>query len=89
MIEERLRTLVRHIGATRLAEATTIKERQRWQTVATNRKVKTRIEDLEELLRAFPQYELWLWKGDVDPAKGQVSPGYEEADSNLPNQNAG
>ena len=89
MIEERLRTLVRHIGATRLAEATTIKERQRWQTVATNRKVKTRIEDLEELLRAFPQYELWLWKGDVDPAKGQVSPGYEEANSNLPNQNAG
>jgi len=89
MIEERLRTLVRHIGATRLAEATTIKERQRWQTVATNRKVKTRIEDLEELLRAFPQYELWLWKGVVDPTKGQVSPGYEEADSNLPNQNAG
>jgi len=89
MIEERLRALVRHIGATRLAEATTIKERQRWQTVATNRKVKTRIEDLEELLRAFPQYELWLWKGDVDPTKGQVSPGYEEADSNLPNENAG
>lgn len=89
MIEERLRTLVRHIGATKLAEVTTIKERQRWQTVATNRKVKTRIEDLEELLKVFPQYELWLWRGEVDPAKGQVSPGYEEADSNLPNQNAG
>ena len=89
MIEERLRTLVRHLGATKLAEATSIKERQRWQTVATNRKVKARIEDMEELLRAFPQYELWLWKGEVDPARGQVSPGYEEADSNLPNQNAG
>ncbi|WAJ35876.1 DNA-binding protein [Pseudomonas sp. GOM7] len=89
MIEERLRTLVRYIGATKLAEATTIKERQRWQTVATNRKVKTRIEDLEELLKVFPQYELWLWRGEVDPAKGQVSPGYEEADSNLPDQSAG
>ena len=89
MIEERLRTLVRHLGATTLAEATEIKERQRWQTVATNRKVKARIEDMEELLKAFPQYELWLWKGEVDPARGQVSPGYEEADSNLPNQNAG
>lgn len=64
MIEERLRTLVRHIGATKLAEATTIKERQRWQTVATNRKVKTRIEDLEELLKVFPQYEPWLWRGE-------------------------
>ncbi|AYF90541.1 DNA-binding protein [Pseudomonas sp. MOB-449] len=79
MIEERLRTLVRHIGATRLADATSIKERQRWQTVATNRKVKARVEDLEELLRAFPQYELWLLKGEVDPAKGQVSPEYEGA----------
>ena len=89
MIEERLRTLVRYIGATKLAEATEIKERQRWQTVATNRKVKARIEDMEELLKAFPQYELWLWRGDVDPANGQVSPGYEQADSNLPSQNAG
>ncbi len=89
LFEGRLITLVRHIGATRLAETTTIKERQRWQTVATNRKVKTGIEDLEALLRAFLQYELWLWKGDVDPDKGQVSPGYEEANLNLPNQSAG
>lgn len=89
MIEERLRTLVRYLGATKLAETTAITERQRWQTVATNRKVKARIEDMEELLRAFPQYELWLWKGEVDPAQGQYSPGYEEAHSNLPNQNAG
>ncbi|BFN27474.1 hypothetical protein PSCT_03105 [Pseudomonas sp. SCT] len=89
MIEERLRTLVRHLGATKLAETTAITERQRWQTVATNRKVKARIEDMEELLKAFPQYELWLWKGEVDPTKGQISPGYEEAHSNLPSQNAG
>ncbi len=89
MIEERLRTLVRHIGATKLAESTAIKERQRWQTVATNRKVKTRIEDMEELLKAFPQYELWLWKGEVDPSKGQISPGYEEAHSKLPSPSAG
>tara|TARA_Y100001951_G_scaffold105223_1_gene120822 strand:- start:1118 stop:1387 length:270 start_codon:yes stop_codon:yes gene_type:complete len=89
MIEERLRTLVRHIGASRLAQVTTIKNRRRWQTVATEMKVKTRIEDLEELLKAFPQYELWLWKGEVDPSRGQVSPGYEDADSNLHDQSAG
>ncbi|ARH19280.1 TPA: DNA-binding protein [Pseudomonas aeruginosa] len=77
MIEERLRTLVRYIGATKLAEVTTIKERQRWQTVATNRKVKARIEDLEELLRAFPQYELWLLKGVTDPSNGQLAPSDE------------
>ena len=89
MIEERVRTLVRFIGATKLAESTAITERQRWQTVATNRKVKARIEDLEELLKAFPQYELWLLKGEVDPARGQVAPGYEEADSKLATPSAG
>lgn len=88
MIEDRLRTLVRHLGAARLASATDI-ERRRWQTVATNMEVKARIEDMEELLKAFPQYELWLWKGEVDPARGQVSPSYEDAHSKLPNQNAG
>jgi hypothetical protein len=85
MIEERLRTLVRHLGPSKLAQVTTITNRRRWQTVATEMKVKTRIEDLEELLKAFPQYELWLWKGEVDPARGQVSPGCEEVDSNLSN----
>lgn len=89
MIEERVRTLVRYIGATKLAETTAITERQRWQTVATNRKVKARIEDLEELLRVFPQYELWLLKGDIDPARGQIAPGYEEADAKLATPSAG
>lgn len=88
MREERLRALVRHLGATRLASVTNL-ERRRWQTVATNLEVKARIEDMDELLKAFPEYELWLWKGEVDPAKGQISPDYEEAHSNLPNQNAG
>ncbi len=88
MIEERLRALVRHLGAAKLASVTPI-ERRRWQTVATNHEVKARIEDMEELLKAFPQYDLWLWKGEVDPARGQLSPAYEEANSNLPTPNAG
>ncbi|KRW59946.1 DNA-binding protein [Pseudomonas sp. TTU2014-080ASC] len=74
MIEERLRTLVRHIGAARLAEMTAIKNRRRWQTVATDLKVKARVEDLEEVLRVFPEYELWILKGEVDDQKGQISP---------------
>ncbi|MED5608367.1 DNA-binding protein [Pseudomonas sp. JH-2] len=88
MIEDRLRTLVRYLGATKLANATSI-ERRRWQTVATNHEVKARIEDMEELLKAFPQYELWLWKGEVDPANGQTAPGYEEADAKLAKPSAG
>lgn len=88
MIEARLRTLVRYLGATKLAAATRI-DRRRWQTVATNQDVKARIEDMEEVLKAFPQYELWLWKGDVDPVRGQIAPGYEEADAKLATPSAG
>ena len=76
-------------GHARVAPASAIKNRRRWKTVATVLKVKTRIGDMEELLKAFPQYGLGLWKGEVDPAKGQLAPGYEEAHSNLPNQSAG
>lgn len=81
MIEERLRSLVRYIGATKLASVTTI-ERRRWQTVATNKEVKARVEDMEALLKAFPQYELWLWKGEVDPDNGQVAPSHEASQAN-------
>lgn len=84
MKTERLRALVRYIGATKLAAVTGIHDRRRWQTVATNMDVKPRVEDLEELAKAFPQYDLWLWKGEIDPANGQISPGYNEALSNLP-----
>lgn len=80
--------MVRHIGPAKLAKVTPIDSR-RWQTVATNKDVKPRLEDLDELLKAFPQYDLWLWKGEVDPARGQVAPGYEEADRNLPSQSVG
>ncbi|MCG8909300.1 hypothetical protein [Pseudomonas sp. DP-17] len=74
MIEERLRVLVRYLGAARLAVETANNNRRRWQTVATDMKTKTRVEDLEQLIAAFPQYELWLWKGETDPASGQVAP---------------
>ncbi len=89
MKAERLRTLVRYLGAAKLASVTDIKDRRRWQTVATNLDVKPRVEDMDAVLKAYPQYDLWLWKGEVDPESGQVAPGYEEANRNLPSQSAG
>lgn len=80
---------MRCIGATKLAAMTGINDRRRWQTVATNLDVKPRVEDLEEIAKAFPEYDLWLWKGEIDPAKGQISPDYNEANKNLSKQHAG
>lgn len=88
MREERLRTLVRFLGPAKLAKVTPIDSR-RWQTVATNHDVKPRLEDLDELLKAFPEYDLWLWKGETDPASGQIAPGYEEANAKLAAHRAG
>lgn len=86
--EDRVRALVRHLGPAQVAKRTGV-EKPRWGTVAHNLKVKLRIEDMDALIEAFPEYELWLWKGEVDPAKGQISPAYAEADLKLAEQNAG
>ena len=82
-MESRLREVVRYIGASVLAKKTGIQERRRWQTVATDPRTKTRIEDLVELLKAFPEYELYILHDEVDPARGQISPSYNKADLNL------
>lgn len=86
--EERLRTLVRYIGPAVVAKKTGI-EKPRWGTVAHNLKVKTRLEDLDALIEAYPEYELWLWRGEIDPANGQISPSYAEADIKLAEQKTG
>lgn len=88
-MEERLREVVRHIGPSTLAKNTLITERRRWQTVATDARTKTRVEDLVELLKAFPEYELYILHGDVDPARGQISPSYAVADIKLAEQKTG
>lgn len=88
MRSERLRALVRYLGPAQVARKTGT-EKPRWGTVAHNPKVKVRLEDLDALVDAFPEYELWLWKGEIDVSKGQVSPGYEEADLKLEEPKAG
>lgn len=87
MREERIRALVKYLSPAVVAKKTGL-DRRRWGTVAHNLKVKVRIEDMDALLDAFPEYELWIWKGDVEPAKGQISPAYAEADLKLEGQNA-
>ncbi|WP_312913459.1 hypothetical protein [Stutzerimonas nitrititolerans] len=39
-------------------------------------------EELEALLKLFPQYTLWLGSGQIAPEIGQTSPEYDEAKQN-------
>ena len=88
-MEDRLREVVRHIGPSTLAKNTTISDRRRWQTVATDFRTKTRVEDLAALLAIYPEYELYIIHGETDLARGQISPGVTEADVELAGGGAG
>jgi len=45
-------------------------------------------EEIEKIGKIFPQYRWWLTTGEVMPDCGQTSPEYDQANSNLPKQNA-
>lgn len=88
-MEDRLREVVRYIGPSALSKKTGITERRRWQTVATDTRTKARLEDFAELIKAYPEYEMYIVHGEIDPVRGQISPGYSEADGKLAEQKAG
>ena len=91
MIKERVITLLKasQMRLPELEDKTGI-SRYTWNNLknpARNREIKA--EEIEAVAKVFPQYRWWMLTGEVMPDKGQVSPEYEEADRNLPNQNAG
>lgn len=64
------------------------KEYFRWSNIKRG-KARLGAEEIEKLGNVFPQYRWWLSTGEVMPDKGQTSPDYDKANSNLSNQNAG
>lgn len=64
------------------------KEYVRWQSIKRG-KARITAEEIEQLGKVYPQYRWWLMTGEVMPDKGQTSPEYDAAHSNLPNQSAG
>ena len=64
------------------------KEYIRWQSIKRG-KARISTEELDQLGKLYPNYRWWLMTGEVMPDKGQTSPEYDLANSNLTNQNAG
>lgn len=60
----------------------------RWKNIR-HKTVRVSSEELDVLVRVFPQYALWLASGKIAPECGQTSPDYDEANRNLTSQNAG
>lgn len=59
----------------------------RWQTVRYKH-IRMSTEEIEELVKLFPQYGLWLATGQIAPEIGQTSPEYDEANKALPTPGA-
>lgn len=84
---ERAHQLLNQTSLKELAEVNS-KDYVRWQSIKRG-KARLGAEEVEVLGKKYPQYRWWLMTGEVMPDKGQFSPEYDQANSNLPNQNAG
>jgi len=60
----------------------------RWKNLR-HKRVRLSTEEVEILVKIYPQYALWVASGQIAPGAGQTSPEYDEANQNLTNQSAG
>lgn len=85
---DRVRAFLSKIGHREVSEATGIKE-ERCKTIRYDKRANLRTNELDLMANCYPQYSLWLRTGRVDPASGETSPDFDEANRNLPGQNVG
>lgn len=89
MIRERLIAVwdSQKLSAPKLEKLTGI-DRSSWYHLR-NGKRRANEEDIEAIVKMYPQYALWIASRNIAPEIGQTSPDYDEANRNLPNQSAG
>lgn len=88
LTEDRVRSLIDKATIDELVKRTDIGG-TRWRTVRYDKRTRVSTQELDQLVRIYPQYALWLASGKIAPECGQTSPDYDAANSNLPNQSAG
>lgn len=75
------------LSAPKLEKLTGI-DRNNWYHLRNGRR-RANEEDIEAIIKIAPQFAFWLTTGQTAPQIGQVSPEYEEANTNLSNPSAG
>ncbi|WP_082936874.1 hypothetical protein [Pseudomonas citronellolis] len=86
-IQDRAITLIYKTGLDDLVRQSDINY-SRWKNLR-HKKARISTEEVEVLVKIYPNYALWLASGQIAPECGQTSPEYDEANRNLPNQHAG
>ncbi|WP_275545182.1 MULTISPECIES: DNA-binding protein [unclassified Pseudomonas] len=83
---DRVRLLIKKLGPKKASAYGG--DYERWKSVSKGA-VRVSTEEIDVLVEVYPQYALWLASGKIAPDAGQTSPEYDQANSNLPSQNAG
>lgn len=81
-IDDRVRALVDRTGLDELVKRTEISG-TRWRTVRYDKRTRISTQEVEALVRLYPQYALWLASGQVAPEVGQTRPDVDEVGREL------
>ncbi|WP_445261305.1 DNA-binding protein [Pseudomonas sp. RL_15y_Pfl2_60] len=84
---DRARALIKKLGPKKASELGN-GDHDRWKSVSKGA-VRVTTDEIDVLVKAYPQYALWLASGEVAPESGQTSPEYDEANRNLSQPDAG
>lgn len=89
MIQERILIIWEYKGLTakKLEEFSGI-DREKWYALK-QKKRRVNEDDINAIVKMFPNYALWLVSGTIGPECGQTSPDYDKANRELGSQNAG
>lgn len=85
-IQDRAVALVYKTGLDDLVRQSNINY-ARWRNIR-HKTIRISSEELDVLIKIFPQYAYWLASGRIAPEIGQTSPEYDEASKKLDEQNA-
>ena len=84
---DRVRLLIKQASPKRLSEVSPISH-DRWKSISKGA-IRASTEEIDTLVKIYPQYALWLASGQIHPECGQTSPDYDEANAKLAAPNAG
>lgn len=84
MIKERVITIIKFSGMKNPElEAQTGIGRYTWQNIRNKPDRELKTEEIEAVVKLYPQYALWIASGQIAPEIGQTSPEYDEVNSKL------
>ncbi|ENY9928011.1 DNA-binding protein [Pseudomonas aeruginosa] len=83
---DRARLLIKQIGPKKVSLHGG--DYERWKSVSKGA-IRVSTEEIDVLVKIYPQYALWLASGNTAPEIGQTSPDYEDAAAKLAKPSAG